>query len=116
RPFEQRRQNPPEERHDQNGQQRIDRRAEQVAPEPGAEPRHDARRARAAGRATRRTALRRRPDRHFCTRATRRLYQFMKAEKTRLMPRNTSITMMMISTSLPDWFITVPAKIWKISG
>ena len=53
---------------------------------------------------------------HRSTRATRRLYQFMKAEKSRLMVRKTAITMMMISTSLPDWFITVPAKIWKISG
>jgi len=46
----------------------------------------------------------------------RLLYQFMKAEKMRLMVRKIAMTMMMVSTSLPAWFMTVPAKIWKISG
>ena len=50
------------------------------------------------------------------TRATRWLYQFMKAEKRRLMVRKTAITIRIVSTSLLAWFATVPAKILEDLG
>ena len=97
----QRRHDQPEQRQHQQGQQRVRDRAEEVAAQPvdrasgppaavAEAPRSPPGMAASAG--LRRHADASRRVAHRSTRATRRLYQFMKAEKSRLMVRKTAIT------------------------
>src|ERR1700733_7920119 len=108
-PTEQRRHNEGRQRHDNDGQDTVEDRAEQVPP-------HPVDSARCHQVAPRGQALSGDGVAHRTTNATRRLYQFMNAETMRLMERNTPIRRMIDSISRFDCIIAVPANISYSSG